>query len=139
MFRIITSWILSIIIGSILFSLLTSFFDNTYSRFDTYLFFSIIYSFFSALPLLIIEIVFNIDTIKNQKSYKEYTKAKYITAAIIVTIILIISNLDVNEEFFKKLIGVTIAICYGIPGFILHLLFLKPMFHNKESKALNIN
>ena len=132
MFRIILSWLLSIIIGSVLFNLLTSFFDITYSRIDSYFLFSIIYSFFSALPLLIIEIVFNIDTVKNQKSYIEYSKAKYITALIILIIILIISNLDVKEELYKKLIAFTIAICYGLPGYLLHIVFLKPMFRNKE-------
>lgn len=135
MFRIILSWLLSIVIGSTLFSLVPAIFDNTNSRFETYLFYSIFYSFFSALPLLIIEIVFNIGTVKNQKSYKEYTKAKYISAAIIVAIILIISNLDVKEGLFKNLIGVTIATCYGIPGALLHFLFIKPLFFKRRTET----
>ncbi len=138
MFRIILSWLLSIVIGSALFSLVPAIYDIPYLGFKPFLFFSIFYSFLSSLPLLIIEIVFNIDTVKNQKSYKEYTKAKYITALIILIIILIISNLDVKEELYKKLIAFTVAICYGLPGYLLHIVFLKPMFSNRV-KGLNMN
>lgn len=138
MFRVILSWLLSILIGSILFSLIPAVFKIPYLGFDSFLFFSIFYSFLSSLPLLIIEIVFNIGTEKNSKNYREYTKAKYITALIIVLVILIISNLDVKEELYKKLIAFTIAICYGLPGYFLHIFFLKPMFSNKD-KGLNKN
>jgi hypothetical protein len=135
MFRIILSWLLSIVIGSALFSLVPAIYDIPYLGFKPFLFFSIFYSFLSSLPILIIEIVFNISTVKNSKSYKEYTKAKFITATLIVLVILIISNLDVKEELFKKLIGVLIAICYGLPGTLLHYLFIKPLFFNKKTES----
>lgn len=75
MFRVILSWLLSILIGSILFSLIPAVFKIPYLGFDSFLFFSIFYSFLSSLPLLIKEIVFNIGTEKNSKNYREYTKA----------------------------------------------------------------
>lgn len=137
--RVFLAWLFSLLIGSFLLGLLSVLItSNKIGESILVVFFAFFLSLLSALPLLITELVSAEIQQNKEKSFKKYELAKYIVASITLLIIFFGTFIQTNEDDVFRFGSFIISFCYGIPGYILHIKYIKPaLFKDKHSSNNN--
>jgi hypothetical protein len=137
--RVFFAWLFSILLGGFNLSLLSLIYgfriDEAFVAFIVSFFYSIVF----ALPLLITETYLADKLVKSTRNFKKYTIIKYSVAFIILLIVFFVSIYKFSEYKNFEYAVFVISFCYGIPGYILHVKYLKPHFKVKHSLFLEEN
>lgn len=139
--RVFLAWLFSILIGSFLFGVIATF-ENGKIEIASGLgvvLISFILSALNSIPLLLTELITSNLILKQSKSFSKYSTIKYFVAGITVMIFILGTSTQKNEDLLFRMGGFLIAICYGIPGYILHIKYIKPIFFKENKSVSNDN
>ena len=128
--RVFFAWLFSILLGGFNLSLLSLIYgfriDEAFIAFIVSFFYSLVF----ALPLLITETYLADKLVKSTGNFKKYTVIKYLVDFIILLIVFFISIYKFSEYKNFEYAVFVIGFCYGIPGYILHIKYIKPVLFN---------
>jgi hypothetical protein len=131
--RVFLAWLFSLLIGSFAFGIIGFFVENKgIGVFALVGIFSLVLGAITSLPLLIIELIAASIVLKKSKNFNIYSNAKYFAAGLTVIIFILGTSSQKNEDFIFRVGGFLIALCYGIPGYIFHVKYIKPVFSRNE-------
>lgn len=136
--RVFLAWLFSLLIGSFLFGIISFLINQRIDELFLIAVISFILSALSSSPLLITELIVAGIQKNNQKSFQKYELVKYTVATITILIIFFGTFLQTDEDAVIRFGSFLIGFCYGIPGYILHIKYIKPaLFKDKNSSKNN--
>lgn len=136
--RVFLAWLFTLLIGSFLFGVIATFDDNRIEIAPAVALISFVLSAVNSIPLLITELIASNLILKQSRNFNKYSTIKYFVAGLTVLIFILGTSSQKNEDLLFRIGGFLIAICYGIPGYILHIKYIKPIFF-KENKSVSIS
>ncbi|MFN6074412.1 MAG: hypothetical protein ACK46Y_02520 [Fluviicola sp.] len=137
--RVFLAWLFTLLIGSFLFGVIATF-ENERIEISIgagIVLISFILSAVNSIPLLITELIASNLILKQSRNFSKFSTIKYFVAGLTVMIFILGTSSQKNEDLLFRIGGFLIAICYGIPGYILHIKYIKPIFF-KENKSVSI-
>jgi hypothetical protein len=135
--RVFLAWLFTLLIGSFLFGIIAAFEDERIEIAPGVALISFVLSALNSIPLLITELIASNLILKQSRNFSKFSTIKYFVAGLTVMIFILGTSSQKNEDLLFRIGGFLIAICYGIPGYILHIKYIKPIFF-KENKSVSI-
>lgn len=135
--RVFLAWLFTLLIGSLFFGVIVAFEDNRIEIAPGVALISFVLSAVNSIPLLITELIASNLILKQSRNFSKFSTIKYFVAGLTVMIFILGTSSQKNEDLLFRIGGFLIAICYGIPGYILHIKYIKPIFL-KDKKSVSI-
>lgn len=134
--RVFLAWLFSLLIGSFLFGVIAAFEDNRIEIAPAVALISLVLSAVNSIPLLITELIASNLILKQSRNFSKFSTIKYFVAGLTVLVFILGTSSQKNEDLLFRIGGFLIAICYGIPGYIIHVKYIKPIFF-RDNKSVS--